>query len=117
VSYAVAGGQTLGKCVVCLAFYKDLECYFGLSTALVSKDEIQISGQGSIDFLVPAWPLCGGRYRVDVYMETGSDMQDLVNDAAYIDTADGDFFGTGKVCHDDYWRNFVLVPHSWRQNQ
>lgn len=117
VSYAVAGGETLGKCVVCLAFYKDLECYFGLSTALVSKDEIQIAGQGSIDFRVPAWPLSGGRYRVDVYMETGSDMQDLVNDAAYIDTADGDFFGTGKVCHDDYWRNFVLVPHSWRQNQ
>jgi lipopolysaccharide transport system ATP-binding protein len=117
VSYSVNTSGRLGKCVLCLGFYKDLECYFGLSTALVSKDDLQLEGNGSVDFRIPAWPLAGGRYRVDVYLESGSDMQDLVHDAGYIDTADGDFFGTGKVCHDDYWRNFVLVPHSWTQNK
>jgi len=114
ISYKVDGEQTLGKCIICLTFYKDLECYFGLSTALSSGNELQIQGEGHVDFVVPAWPLAGGRYRADVYLESGSDMQDLVFDAAYIDTTDGDFYGTGKVCHSDHWRNFVLVPHHWR---
>jgi lipopolysaccharide transport system ATP-binding protein len=114
VSYHVKKGDELRKCVLCLAFYKNLECYFGLSTALSSKEELQIEGDGYVDFRISSWPLAGGRYRVDAYLESGSDMQDLVNDATYLDTVDGDFFGTGKVCHDDYWRNFVLVPHSWR---
>ena len=115
-SYKVDGNVSLSKCILCVAFYKDLECYFGLSTALSSRQELQIQGEGYVDFVVPAWPLSGGRYRVDVYLESGSDMQDLVFDAGYIETTDGDFYGTGKVCHDDYWRNFVLVPHSWRTN-
>jgi lipopolysaccharide transport system ATP-binding protein len=114
VSYHVRNSDKLRKCVLCLAFYKNLECYFGLSTALSSKEELQIEGDGHVDFRISSWPLAGGRYRVDAYLESGSDMQDLVNDASYLDTVDGDFFGTGKVCHDDYWRNFVLVPHSWR---
>jgi lipopolysaccharide transport system ATP-binding protein len=116
VDYHVKDGMRLRKCILCLAFYKELECYFGLSTALASKEELQIEGEGFVDFRIPSWPLAGGRYRVDAYLESGSDMQDLVHDAVSLDTVDGDFFGTGKVCHDDYWRNFVLVPHSWRQD-
>ncbi len=115
VCYEVNGGATLGKCILCVTFYKELECYFGLSTALSSRQELQIHGEGHVDFIVPAWPLAGGRYRTDVYLESGSEMQDLVFDAAYLDTTDGDFYGTGKVCHSEYWRNFVLVPHYWRQ--
>jgi lipopolysaccharide transport system ATP-binding protein len=114
VSYKVHGADSLGKCVLCLAFYKDLECYFGLSTALSSREELQIQGEGHIDFEITAWPLTGGKYRIDVYLEGGPDVQDSVQDATYIDTIDGDFYGSGKVCHDDHWRNFVLVPHTWR---
>jgi lipopolysaccharide transport system ATP-binding protein len=117
VSYHVKDGGRLAKSVLCLAFYKDVECFFGLSTALSSKQELQIEGDGHVDFIVPSWPLTGGRYRIDAYLENGSDMQDLVHDAGFIDTVDGDFFGTGKICHDDHWRSFVLVPHSWRHDK
>lgn len=116
VSYSVADGKVLGGGIVCLAVEKDLENYFGLSTALVSKDELRLSGDGSIDFLVPAWPLSGGLYRMNVYVECGGEVQDHVDDAAFIQTIDGDYYGTGKVCPSEYWRKFVLVPHSWRQH-
>jgi lipopolysaccharide transport system ATP-binding protein len=115
VAYHVKDGGRLAKCVLCLAFYKDLDCFFGLSTALSSKEELQIVGDGYVDFRVPSWPLAGGRYRIDTYLEGGSDLQDQVDDASQFITVDGDFFGTGKVCHDDHWRKFVLVPHSWKQ--
>ena len=115
VSYTVNGNHILGKCILCVSFYKELECYFGLSTALSSRQELQIRGEGHVDFIVPSWPLTGGRYRADVYLESGSEMQDLVFDAAYLDTIDGDFYGSGKVCHGEHWRNFVLVPHHWHQ--
>lgn len=115
VTYHVKDGGRLAKGVLCLAFYKDLDCYFGLSTALSSKEELQFEGDGYVEFNVPSWPLAGGRYRIDTYLEGGSDIQDQVDDASQFDTVDGDFFGTGKVCHDDHWRKFVLVPHSWKQ--
>jgi hypothetical protein len=103
------------KGLICMTFYKDLENYFGLSTGLSSKEELLINGDGYVDFHIRSWPLAGGRSRFDVYLECNSEMQDLVSDAGYIDTVDGDFFGSGKVCHDDYWRNYVLVPHTWSQ--
>jgi hypothetical protein len=114
VTYHVKDRGRLAKCVLCLAFYKDLDCFFGLSTSLSSKEELQIEGDGYVDFHVPSWPLAGGRYRIDTYLEGGSEIQDQVDDASQFDTIDGDFFGTGRVCHDDHWRKFVLVPHSWR---
>jgi lipopolysaccharide transport system ATP-binding protein len=113
VSYSVKSPTPLRNSLICLTFYKDLECYFGLSTRMASNEELVIEGEGHVDFRVPAWPLAGGRSRFDVYLESGLEVQDVVSDAGHIYTVDGDFFGSGMTCHDDFWRNYVLVPHMW----
>jgi lipopolysaccharide transport system ATP-binding protein len=115
VMYHVKEPGTHRKGLICMTFYKDLENYFGLSTGLSSKEELVIKGDGYVDFHIRSWPLAGGRSRFDVYLESNAEMQDAVSDAGQIDTVDGDFFGSGKICHDDYWRNYVLVPHTWTQ--
>jgi lipopolysaccharide transport system ATP-binding protein len=114
VSYQVKSSLILRNCTLCLTFYKELECYFGLSTALTSREELQIAGHGQIDFVIPSWPLTGGSYRVDSYLSSCSQVQDLVSDAVYLQTVDGDFYGTGRICHSSHWRNFVMIPHHWQ---
>jgi hypothetical protein len=41
-------------------------------------------------------------------------MEDYIQDAVSIDVIDGDFHGSGKLCHEG-WENLVLVDHSWSQ--
>lgn len=116
VSYAVASGKVLRDGLICIDVCRQMKWFFGLSTALVSKQELQFTGEGHVDFLVPNWPLTGGDYHLGIYVESGGEAQDEVNDAAVVETTDGDFYGTGRVCHDGWRGEYVLVPHSWRQS-
>lgn len=113
VSYRVKTPTPLRNSLICMTLYKDLECYFGLSTRLASNEELIIEGEGHVDFRIPSWPLAGGKSRFDVYLESAGETQDVVSDAGHIYTVDGDFYGSGMTCHDDFWRNYVLVPHVW----
>ena len=115
VFYSVKPGETLKGGLLVLDLGSDLKSFIGLSTGLSSKEELQFSGEGSIDFLVPKWPLLGGRYSLSVYLEAEGEAQDVVDDAAIVDTVDGDFFGTGKTYHKGWHGEYVLVPHAWEQ--
>lgn len=115
VSYAVANGESLRGCLLVLDLRMDLKCFIGLSTGLASKNELHLVGEGHIDILVPNWPLMGGRYSLSVYLEAEGEAQDVIDDAAIIDTVDGDFFGTGKTLHSGWHGEYVLVAHSWSQ--
>jgi hypothetical protein len=98
---------------VCVEICKDLKKFFALSSALVDRRKLQLSGEGRIDFLVPDWPLSGGRYHVNIYIESDRAMQDYLNDASVIEVIDGDYFGTGKLHHEGWQGTSVLVRHSW----
>jgi lipopolysaccharide transport system ATP-binding protein len=115
-AYSVKPGIQLTDCVFCVEICKDLKKYFSLSSALVDNRKLNMSGEGRIDFLVPDWPLMGGKYHVNFYVASKEGVQDFLNDAAVIDVIDGDFYGTGKLHHDGWQGVSVLVRHSWRQH-
>lgn len=116
VSYSVAEGQSLGRCILLVDIESDHKSFFGLSTALASNKELRLSGNGSVDFRVPEWPLLGGCHQLHLYLEGDGEVQDVIKWARSVDTVDGDFFGTGKASHEGWRENVVLVPHSWRQH-
>ncbi len=72
------------------------EKYFSLSSALVNTASIRISGDGRIDFLIPDWPLMGGKYHINIFVSSKEGTQDYLNDASVIEVIDGDYYGTGK---------------------
>ncbi|MEO7100870.1 MAG: ABC transporter ATP-binding protein [Luteolibacter sp.] len=114
LSFSVKENLVLNDCIVCVEITKDMKKYFSLSSALVDRKKLQLEGEGRIDFMVRDWPLSGGSYHVNVYIESDRVMQDLLNDASVIETIDGDFFGTGKLHHEGWQGATVLVRHSWR---
>jgi lipopolysaccharide transport system ATP-binding protein len=113
LGYSVEPGVVLNDCIFCVEICKDLKKYFALSSALVDRKKLQISGDGRIDFLVPEWPLSGGSYHLNIYIESNRVMQDFLNDASVIEVIDGDYFGTGKLHHEGWQGMTVLVRHSW----
>jgi len=113
LGYKVEKGKKLESCIVCVEICKDLKKYFALSSDLVDRRKLQLSGEGRIDFLVRDWPLSGGTYHVNIYIESEKVMQDYLNDASVIDTIDGDYYGTGKLHHEGWQGTAVLVKHSW----
>lgn len=117
LEYEVKEGMSLGDGVFCVEVCKDLKKYFSLSSSLVDPRPMRLEGRGRLDFLVPNWPLMGGRYHVNFYVGSKEGVQDYLNDASVIDVIDGDFYGTGKLHHEGWQGVSVLVKHSWQQHQ
>jgi lipopolysaccharide transport system ATP-binding protein len=55
--------------------------------------------------------LMPGVYSMNVYCTVNGILADWVQDAARIDVAEGDFFGTGKIPPPGYGN--VISPHGW----
>jgi lipopolysaccharide transport system ATP-binding protein len=117
LSYSVKEGAVVSDCVFCVEICKDLKKYFSLSSALVDRRSVQLSGDGRIDFLVPSWPLMGGSYHVNFYVGSNMGVEDFLNDASVIEVIDGDFYGSGKLHHEGWEGVSVLVQHSWKLHQ
>lgn len=117
LAYSVKDGHVINDCVFCVEVCKDLKKYFSLSSALVDRRNLRLSGDGRIDFMVPNWPLMAGRYHINFYVGTSREMQDFLNDASVIEVSDGDFYGTGKLHHEGWEGVSVLVQHSWKQHE
>lgn len=116
LEYTVRENVVINDCVFCVGIEKDLKEYFSMSSALVNRRQIRISGSGRMDFLVPNWPLMGGRYHVSFYIGSNQGIQDCIDDAAVIEVIDGDFYGTGKLYHEGWQGTAVLVQHSWKHH-
>jgi lipopolysaccharide transport system ATP-binding protein len=116
LGYEVKPGTALHDAVFCVEICKDLKQYFSLSSALVDPRPIRLSGSGHLDFLIPSWPLMGGRYHANLFLGTKEGVQDHLEDAAVIDVTDGDFYGTGKLHHEGWQGVSVLVRHSWHHH-
>ena len=116
VFFAVDTGKVLSSCRVTLGIFIEMHPCIVLSTDLVEKKPLHLSGEGWVDFAVPEWPLSGGTYHLSSFLASNGDsvVQDWVNDAATINVVDGDFYGTGKIYHTGWQGKSILVKHSWR---
>ncbi|MCP5533252.1 MAG: ABC transporter ATP-binding protein [Akkermansiaceae bacterium] len=117
LGYETKDGAEVNDCVFCVEVAKDLKNYFSLSSALVDRRPLSVRGRGRIDFLVPNWPLMGGRYHINFYVGSNKGVEDYLNDASVIDAIDGDFYGTGKLHHEGWQGVSVLVKHSWTKHE
>jgi len=59
--------------------------------------------------------LLPGSYSVNIYCTVNGVLADWVVDAARLDVAEGDYFGTGKLPPRRY--GAVIVPHRWESLQ
>jgi lipopolysaccharide transport system ATP-binding protein len=96
---------------------KDEIPFILLVTDLVDKRQLNIRGDGYLDFIVPRLPLSKGTYHLTTFLETGKDIQDWVHGAAEMHVVDGDFYGTGRLYPNGWAGKNVLVDHSWRVSQ
>ena len=116
VHFTVRNGIVLKNCRIALAVMSNNpRPYFELSTDLVYKNSLQLSGEGYVEFVIPDLPLPGGTYRLDICLVSdGNVVQDMVDDAVKLAVVDGDYYGTGRLYHGGLHRRSVLVRHSCR---
>ena len=96
---------------------KDEIPFMHLGTELVDKRQLNLSGNGYLDFIIPRLPLTLGTYHISTYVEIGKEIQDSVPNAAEMHVIDGDFYGTGRIYPPGWAGKYVLVDHSWRTSQ
>jgi lipopolysaccharide transport system ATP-binding protein len=94
--------------------WKDERILILCSTDLVDTRQMDLYGDGYIDFVIPDLPLSGSTYYLTTYLDTNGLMQDWVLRAAKMSVIDGDFYGTGKNYPPGWQGQVVLVKHSWR---
>jgi lipopolysaccharide transport system ATP-binding protein len=88
-----------------------------LATDVVDKRQLNLSGNGYLDFVIPRLPLKNGTYYITTFLEAGKDVQDGVHCAAEMHVVEGDFYGTGLL-HPPGWAGAnVLVDYGWRVSQ
>lgn len=67
--------------------------------------------QGSLRCAFKRLPLLPGSYRVNLFVTAAGEIADWVQDAATVEVAEGDFFGSGKVPAPGY--GSVAIRHEW----
>ena len=72
-----------------------------------------LPADGEVHCVIPRMPFSQNRLTLDLFMEANGEIQDWVKSAAVLDTVDGDFFGTGRVCSENGQGVGVLVEHDW----
>jgi lipopolysaccharide transport system ATP-binding protein len=99
------------------AILKDDIPFILLANDIVDKRQLNISGNGYLDFIIPRLPLSKGTYHITTFLEIGKDIQDWVHGAAEMHVIDGDFYGSGRLYPNGWAGKNVLVDHSWRVSQ
>jgi lipopolysaccharide transport system ATP-binding protein len=66
---------------------------------------------GFLDCRIPKWPFRGMRITVDVYSHLGDQVQDWIEDAFHIESADGDFYKSGVITNSD--QGVLFMNHAW----
>jgi lipopolysaccharide transport system ATP-binding protein len=97
--------------LVCLDVRKDERFLMLLSTELVSTRQLDLCGDGYIDFIIPELPLSSSTYYLTSFIQTNGIVQDWVERAAKMSVVDGDFYGTGRNYPQGREGQVVLVKH------
>jgi len=82
-----------------------------MNTRMTGADMRGIKGCGCVICSVPRIPLPPGRYRVNVTVSVDGDVADRIENAAVLEVAEGDYFGTGETFGINWGK--CLVDHIW----
>jgi lipopolysaccharide transport system ATP-binding protein len=101
------------NCTVVLVLRYNDHVVCVLSTSLVRRKPVTLSGEGFIDFTIDQLPLAGGTYTIGALIKLEDRDADVLYGAIEMEVIDGDFFGTGQVRPLPGWSDSgVLVPHA-----
>jgi lipopolysaccharide transport system ATP-binding protein len=106
--------KTFRNSKVSAVIIKDEIPFMLLATDLVERKQLDLSGEGYIEFIVPDLPLSKGIYHITTFIESGKEIQDWVHGAAEMSVIDGDYYGTGRLYPPGWAGKNVLVKHKWR---
>jgi lipopolysaccharide transport system ATP-binding protein len=114
--YKTFASKEFKNCKASIAVVRNEQVYFCLSTELVDTKQLDLFGEGHIDFIIPELPLSQSTYLIHTYIEANKEIQDWVIDAAEMSVIDGDYYGTGRN-YPSGWRGgeSVLIKFSWDQ--
>jgi lipopolysaccharide transport system ATP-binding protein len=103
------------NCRASVAVLRNEQVYFNLSTELVDTKQLDISGEGYIDFIIPELPLSQSNYIIHTYIDAGKEVQDWLIDATELSVFDGDYYGTGRNYPPGWYGIGLLIKYKWRQ--
>jgi lipopolysaccharide transport system ATP-binding protein len=82
-----------------------------LSTEMSGSDLRDLPATGTIVCWFDRSTLLPGRYTINVHVSASGEVADYLQDAAVLQVAEGDFFGTGRLPPPEH--GAVLVDHRW----
>ena len=74
--------------------------------------QLDLAGNGHLDYTVPDLPLGAGEYGLDFYIESNGIMQDALAYGFPLSVIDGDFYGSGRTYPEGWQGQYVLVRFS-----
>jgi lipopolysaccharide transport system ATP-binding protein len=127
IDYAVSGAdlkihmhyrcktdQPVPNCRFSATIRRKERIYSMLSTELVSRSQIDVQGEGIIEFVVPKFPLTESVYYITVFIESNKVIQDWVMDAVELNVIDGDYYGTGRNYPSKQFKGeYTLMDFDW----
>jgi lipopolysaccharide transport system ATP-binding protein len=105
-------GRVFRNCRVGIAVNKDARPFFLLGNDLVGPQDLELEGDGFVDFTIPELPLSGGVYTLGTFIESSRTIQDWVETAVEMTVEDADFFGSGRTAPPGHRGKHVLVRHT-----
>lgn len=71
-----------------------------------------VSGQVTLECLVPSLTLMPGEYLIFLYVDIGHERKDAINDAWMLSVLESDYYGTGRAP----FSGVFVLPHRWTMN-
>lgn len=82
-----------------------------LATASTGTSLETLPASGRLVCHLPDMPLLPGHYSVNLFCTVNGSIADWLTDAAVVEVAEGDFFGSGRLPPPSY--GSVAVAHRW----
>ncbi len=113
INYEIRDGAELGGVdfgITCIDIMG--QHMFQCRSSLVRGVYQNLPPVGTVNCVVPAFPLMGGQYSLRLWAQAGGDWLDRFDLAFQFQVVDGDFYGTGKLPGKKF--QGVLIQHEWQ---
>ena len=83
-----------------------------LDSKLLGEELHELTVDDELVCEIPRVHLAPGRYRLELWLQSATQLQDWITDAGMLDVTDGNFFGTGRALPDGY--QMAVMDFSWK---